>query len=131
MKRFRFGIFSGERCFVCGDELIVSETLASSSEETFRKACCFLNVKSEMEWFPRSATKFYSFCESCTNEVTKIHSLYRKVEEIQSLIFRKVEFVEKRIADAEIVDNWMAEAPQTTAARFEGFRKQVMISKHF
>ncbi|CAL8142474.1 unnamed protein product [Orchesella dallaii] len=119
---------SGERCYVCGDELLVSETLASS-QETFRKACCYLNVKSKSEWFPgMDGSRFYSFCESCTNEITRIHHLYKKVDEIQSLIFKKVEDVEKRIADAEIVDNWMADAPHCSALRFEGFRKQVLIN---
>lgn len=54
--------------------------------------------------------------------------MYKKVEKIQSLIFKKVENVEKRIADAEIVDNWMAEAPPLSVKRFEGFRNQVLIS---
>lgn len=122
--------YSGERCFVCGDELIVSEVLSSNSE-TLRKACCYLNVRSEKEWFPKSSldSQFYSFCESCSNEIAKIHGLYKKVEEIQSMIFKKLENVEKRIADSEIVDNWMAETPILSVKRFEGFRKQVLISK--
>lgn len=121
-------IFSGERCFVCGDELVISESLASS-EETFRKACCYLNVKFGNDWFPSTSGGSYSFCEPCTTEVKRIHQLYKKVEEIQALIFKKVENVEKTIADAEIVDYWMASAPPTSVRRFEGFRKQVLISE--
>lgn len=125
-------IFSGEQCFICGDELILSESL-SSNAEIFRKACCYLNVRSEKEWFPdfTPKSKYYSFCESCSSEITRIHGLYKKVEEIQSMIFKKVENVEKRIADAEIVDNWMADAPPSSVKRLDGFRKQVLISTSF
>lgn len=119
---------SGERCFVCGDELILSETV-SSKEEIFQKACCYLNVQSDRAWFKTNTRRFFAFCDSCTNEVRKIHQLYQQVEEVQSVIFKTIENVEKKLADAEIVDNWMAEAPAGFVKQFEGFRKQVLISE--
>lgn len=114
--------------------MVTSES-SSSSEETFRKACRFLNITPEDEWFQRSRGRSkgvtFSFCEPCTKEVQSIQALYNSVQRFQSMIFRKVELFEKRITEAEIVDNWMSDDAQSTLSirKLDGFRKEVLTSE--